>query len=199
MQARRRNRTGQGTARPAPGTTKHGQSPRRWALLLCAVLFLAALRMGTLAACAARTAPEGCSLRQGSGQALCFPLDTAAWRISDPYGWREDPFTREEQFHQGIDLACAEGTPVRAAADGVVTSARRSASYGNVLRLCHADGLETLYAHLQYAYVRPGEVVRAGQIVGTAGQTGRATGPHLHVELLRGGVRCAPDMALGLL
>ena len=92
-----------------------------------------------------------------------------------------------------------EGTPVRAAADGVVTSARRSASYGNVLRLCHADGLETLYAHLQYAYVRPGEVVRAGQIVGTAGQTGRATGPHLHFELLRGGVRCAPDMALGLL
>ena len=93
-----------------------------------------------------------------------------------------------------MDLACAEGTPVLAAMDGVVLAAERSASYGNYIRLCHADGVETLYAHLQYLFARPGE----GQVMGTAGQTGRATGPHLHFELLDRAVRCDPSALLGL-
>mgnify|MGYP000447665574 CR=1 FL=1 len=67
--------------------------------------------------------------------------------------------------------------------DGVVSQARMSTSYGNVLRLCHENGQETVYAHLQYLFVRPGEVVGAGQIIGTVGQTGRDTGVHLHFEL----------------
>ena len=99
---------------------------------------------------------------------------------------------------RGIDLACAEGTTVLAALDGVVTAAQYSASYGNYLRLIHADGFETVYAHLQYLYVRPGEVVRAGQAVGSAGETGRATGPHLHFEVLRKSKHCDPASALGL-
>ena len=114
-----------------------------------------------------------------------------------------DPFAENspadaEDFHRGVDLACAEGTPVLAAMDGVVLAAERSASYGNYIRLCHADGVETLYAHLQYLFARPGEVVRAGQVMGTAGQTGRATGPHLHFELLDRAVRCDPSALLGL-
>ena len=87
---------------------------------------------------------------------------------------------------------------MRAALDGVVTAARRSATYGNYVRLTHADGQETLYAHMQYLYVRAGEVVQAGQRLGTAGQTGRATGAHLHFELLSGGIRYDPSDALGL-
>lgn len=79
-------------------------------------------------------------------------------------------------FHRGVDLACGEGTPVLAALDGVVIAARRGAAYGNYVRLTHRDGQETLYAHMQYLYVRAGEVVAAGQRLGTAGQTGLPPG-----------------------
>ena len=65
-------------------------------------------------------------------------------------------------------------------------------------QLLHPDGTETLYAHLQYLYVRTGETVQAGQILGTAGQTGRATGAHLHFELRRQGAACDPSALLGL-
>ena len=80
----------------------------------------------------------------------------------------------------------------------MVTRASRSASYGNCLYLLHPDGRETRYAHLQYCYVRAGEVVQAGQVLGTAGQTGRATGAHLHFELWEQGTAQAPAEALGL-
>ena len=107
---------------------------------------------------------------------LCFPLDTTQYRVSDGYGWRQDPFTGERTFHKGIDLACAEGTDVIAAEGGAVVQAYCSTSYGTCLRVLHTDGSESLYAHLQYAYVRPGEVVETGQLLGAAGRSGRATG-----------------------
>ena len=122
----------------------------------------------------------------GAGRAGTLPAGCttgAVWRISDVYGKRIDPFTGKAAFHQGLDLACAAGTAVRAVQDGVVTAAAYSPSYGNHLRILHPDGCETRYAHLQYLYVRPGEVVQAGQTLGTVGQTGRATGAHLHLEL----------------
>lgn len=129
---------------------------------------------------------------------FAFPLETNAYRISDGYGWRSDPFTGERHFHEGIDLACAQGSAVLAAKAGAVVTAKRSESYGNFLRICHSDDTLTVYAHLEYLYVREGEVVEAGQLLGTAGQTGRATGAHLHFELYRGGELCDPAQALGL-
>ena len=129
---------------------------------------------------------------------FCFPLDTVQYRVSDGYGWRQDPFTGKNAFHKGIDLACAEGTGVLAAQSGAVVQAYRSTSYGTCLRVLHTDGTEALYAHLQYAYVRPGEVVNAGQLLGTAGQSGRATGAHLHFELHRQGTPCDPAGLLGI-
>ena len=129
-------------------------------------------------------------------QKHCFPLDTTAWRVSDAYGARTDPFTGKPAFHSGIDLACAAGTAVQAVQEGVVTAAAYSPSYGNHLRILHPDGCETRYAHLQYLYVRPGEVVQAGQTLGTVGQTGRATGAHLHLELWRQGAACNPAALL---
>lgn len=129
---------------------------------------------------------------------LCFPLDTTQYRVSDGYGWRQDPFTGERTFHKGIDLACAEGTEVLAAEGGAVVQVYRSTSYGTCLRVLHTDGSESLYTHLQYAYVRPGEVVEAGQLLGAAGRSGRATGAHLHFELYRQGTACDPADALGL-
>lgn len=158
---------------------------RRWG---AAALVLAGLVLCLLAALpvqAARSRPQ-----------YCFPLDTTAWRISDAYGERADPFTGKPAFHQGLDLACAAGTAVRAVQDGVVLAAAYSPSYGNHLRVLHSDGCETRYAHLQYLYVRPGEVVRAGQTLGTVGQTGRATGAHLHLELWRQGTVCDPAALL---
>ena len=80
----------------------------------------------------------------------------------------------------------------------MVTRASRSESYGNCLYLLHPDGRETRYTHLQYCYVRAGEVVQAGQVLGTAGQTGRATGAHLHFELWEQGTAQDPAAALGL-
>ena len=74
--------------------------------------------------------------------------------------------------------------------------ARNHASYGNYVRLLHPGGDETIYAHLQYLFVRPGQQVQAGQCLGTVGQTGNATGPHLHFELLHAGVRYDPTQAL---
>ena len=124
------------------------QSTKGWVIFaaFCAVLFC----MTVLRACAAKTAPEGCSLeRVRPTQAVCFPLGTNGWRVSDAYGWRTDPLTGEETFHRGTDLACAEGTRVLAAMDGVVSAARRSTTYGNYLRLSHSGGQETLYTRIR--------------------------------------------------
>lgn len=99
------------------GTRQH--KTKGWVIfaVFCAVLFcVAALR-----ACAAKAAPEGCSLKRvRPAQTACFPLGTTAWRVSDAYGWRTDPITGEEAFHRGTDLACSEGTLVLAAMNGVV-------------------------------------------------------------------------------
>lgn len=171
-------------------------------IALAACLLLLGLTLAaafSLSACAARAAPDGCTLKAGRPeQKYVFPLAAAEWRLSDSYGWRADPLSGEEKFHRGADLACAEGTPVLVAMDGVAVAARRSASYGNYLRVCHADGWETVYAHLQYLYIRAGEVVSAGQPIGAAGSTGRATGAHLHFELKRQGTNCDPARVLRL-
>ena len=97
----------------------------------------------------------------------------------------------------GHDLAAATGTPVLAAADGVVRVAGKHASYGNYLRVLHADGDETLYAHMQYLFVSTGAVLsRRGRCWASLGQTGNATGPHLHFEILHKGRRYDPAQAL---
>lgn len=204
MQARRGRKHRQirtkRTARPGAA----GHKDKRLAAFVCGLLLCAGVGLA-LRACAGPAAPEGCSLDPLVPQAaFVFPLGTSGWSLSSGYGWREDPLAEngreagETDFHRGVDLACAEGTPVLAAMEGVVLAAGRSASYGNYLRLCHPEGVETLYAHLQYLFARPGEVVQAGQVLGTAGQTGRATGPHLHFELLDRAVRRDPSALLGL-
>lgn len=129
--------------------------------------------------------------------ALRFPLPGRQCRETSGYGWRTDPMGGlGDDFHIGNDLAAAEGTPVLAAADGVVRAAGSHKSYGNYLRILHADGDETLYAHMQYLFVKAGAQVAAGQTLGTVGQTGNATGAHLHFEILHRGLRYDPAEAL---
>lgn len=143
-------------------------------------------------------APVGSSLESYLPDfSLLFPLADHNCGWNSDYGWRQDPFdANASDFHTGIDLAASQGAEVYTAADGVVRVAGTHKSYGNYIRILHQNGDETLYAHMQYLFVRPGQSVRAGQLLGTAGQTGNVTGPHLHFELLHEGVRYDPKQAL---
>jgi murein DD-endopeptidase MepM/ murein hydrolase activator NlpD len=111
---------------------------------------------------------------------------------SSSYGWRPDPFTGQKAFHKGLDFMADSGTPIHAAADGIVTQAERAPDYGNIVRLDHGFGLDTRYAHLSGFLVKVGDRVSKGQPIGTVGSTGRSTGPHLHYEVRLNGVPLDP-------
>jgi murein DD-endopeptidase MepM/ murein hydrolase activator NlpD len=104
-------------------------------------------------------------------------------RITSSFGERVDPFNGEGAFHSGVDISVAYGTPVHAAADGVVTFAEVMNGYGNLIELDHGHGLCTRYGHLSGFAVSNGEHVRRGQVIGYVGATGRTTGAHLHYEV----------------
>lgn len=141
--------------------------------------------------------PEGCSLKKyAPKEEMVSPL--AWYTVSSPYGWRKDPFTgKKGDFHKGIDLTAAEGTPILAAAEGVAETVLADAQGGNWVKLRHGKGLSTRYCHMQYVFVHPGERVAAGQKIGTVGQTGKVTGPHLHWELMYENTLYDPSQALG--
>jgi murein DD-endopeptidase MepM/ murein hydrolase activator NlpD len=110
-------------------------------------------------------------------------------RLSSGFGMRRHPILGYSRMHRGTDFAAPSGTPILAAGEGTVVSAGPYGGYGNYIRIRHANGYETAYAHLsRYARgVRSGTRVRQGQVIGYVGTTGRSTGPHLHYEVsLRG-------------
>ena len=117
---------------------------------------------------------------------LQWPLPVAG-AITSQFGHRVDPITGEVSSHTGTDIACAEGTPILAAADGTVTVANGldswGGSYGYYIQIDHGSGLETLYAHCSSICVATGQQVQAGQVIGYVGHTGRVTGNHLHLEV----------------
>ena len=141
--------------------------------------------------------PEDCSLKSYlPSQTWTSPL--ASYTISSDYGWRTDPITgKKGDFHKGIDLAAGEGQPIYAPLDGWVESVRADSAGGNFVLLRHEGDLSTRYCHMQYIFVRTGEKVSAGQVLGTVGQTGQATGPHLHWELIYESIHYDPTEALG--
>lgn len=108
---------------------------------------------------------------------------THGW-LTGTYGGRSDPFTGERGFHQGLDISTEKGQPVYATADGVVESSSYSGDYGNLIVLSHGFGLTTRYGHLSAFGVTPGQTVKRGDIIGHVGSSGRATGAHLHYEIL---------------
>lgn len=123
---------------------------------------------------------------------LQWPLPVAG-TITSQFGHRVDPLTGEVSSHTGTDIACAEGTPILAAADGTVTVANGldswGGSYGYYIQIDHGGGLETLYAHCSSICVTTDQQVQAGQVIGYVGHTGRATGSHLHLEVHVNGSR----------
>lgn len=112
------------------------------------------------------------------------------------FGFRIDPFTGRSTFHDGIDFPAPVGTPIIAAAGGVVIAAEYHHEYGNMLEIDHGNGIVTRYAHASRLLVKVGDIVRRGQHVAAIGTTGRSTGAHLHFEVLVKGVPQNPQKFL---
>jgi murein DD-endopeptidase MepM/ murein hydrolase activator NlpD len=107
------------------------------------------------------------------------------YRISDPFGMRIHPITKKKRMHEGIDFAARVGKPIYAVGNGKIVSVRISKrGYGKHVTISHGFGFKTLYGHMNDIYVKKGDIVRRGQIIGTVGNTGSSTGPHLHYEVI---------------
>lgn len=114
------------------------------------------------------------------------------------YGWRIDPFTGQHSHHEGIDFAGGEGTPILAAAGGIVVYAEYHAAYGNMVEIDHGNELITRYAHASKIHVKVGDMVLRGAKIAEVGRTGRATGTHLHFEVRQRGIAVNPAQFLQL-
>ena len=123
------------------------------------------------------------------------PVDVA---VGSGFGFRSDPFTGRPALHTGLDFAADVGTPIQAAAGGVVVSTDVHPQYGNLLEIDHGNGLLTRYAHTSRILVKVGDLVKRGQTVAQVGTTGRSTGPHLHFEVLVDGVPQNPARFLAI-
>lgn len=116
--------------------------------------------------------------------------------LTSSFGFRVDPFTRLPSLHEGIDFVAPVGTPVQATAAGEVIRAEYAGAYGNLVELAHKQGFVTRYAHLKTIDVLVGDQVAQHAVVGTLGNTGRSTGPHLHYEVLFNGRSMHPAKAM---
>jgi len=117
-------------------------------------------------------------------------------RITDLFGKRKDPFVYRTRHHQGLDIGAPRGTEVFAPANGVIefvkTAYRRNSGYGKAVVINHGYGIKTLYGHLSDIKVKAGQKIERWDIIGLVGETGRATGPHLHYEVWVDGAACDP-------
>ena len=131
---------------------------------------------------------------------LRLPLNKDSYYVSSTFGKRKNPFSGEWKAHNGIDLAAEEGTPVYAIKDGYVAYAiKNDPTFGNYVILTHDKGAMTsVYAHLSKICFEQYEYIKKGDIIGFVGQTGMATGPHLHFEIRKGNVPLNPENQLNL-
>ena len=132
--------------------------------------------------------------------ALRLPIDNDSFWVSSEFGKRKNPFSGQLKDHNGIDLAAAEGTPVYAIKDGAVYIAiENDAEFGNYIILSHDQGkMTSVYAHLSKITVERYQYVKKGDVIGYVGQTGMATGPHLHFEIRQGGKAEDPRKKLNI-
>lgn len=128
-----------------------------------------------------------------SGDVPCLPV---SGHVTSVFGKRVHPIYGTDGFHSGTDIAAEKGTPVLAALDGTVCDAGVGESAGNYVKLCHEGGLYTLYCHLDSANTEKGVRIRKGDVIGFVGETGLATGPHLHFEVQRDGEKLDPSFLL---
>jgi murein DD-endopeptidase MepM/ murein hydrolase activator NlpD len=119
-----------------------------------------------------------------------------AAHVGSPFGWRIDPFTGRSALHTGLDFQAETGTPILAAAGGVVVTQELHPAYGNMVEIDHGNNVITRYAHASRVWVKLGDVVKRGQKIADVGTTGRSTGAHLHFEVLVQGVPQDPQKFL---
>jgi murein DD-endopeptidase MepM/ murein hydrolase activator NlpD len=131
-------------------------------------------------------------------RAIPTVLPVTVGYYSSNFGYRIDPFTGQNAFHGGVDFVAPIGTPVGAAAGGVVVVSERQPDYGNMVEIDHGNGLTSRYAHLSKRLVSVGDVVLRGQSIGEVGSTGRSTGAHLHFEVRNQGVAVNPKKFLAM-
>ena len=137
-----------------------------------------------------RALPEKTSMKKA---ALTFSYITpVSGKASSEFGYRTHPVDGEYKFHYGLDIAAAQGTEIKAFADGVVDYVGQSAVYGNYTRLSHNGGITSFYAHCSKVLVKKGQTVKRGDVIALVGATGNATGPHLHLEIKKSGVFLNP-------
>ena len=151
----------------------------------------------TLAATAAGVFPSDIDPFIPSSHAF-YPSPLADSVCVSPFGLRKHPISGKQKLHKGIDFAAPEGEPIYALSDGIIRTAAESSGYGNYIILEHADGLCSLYAHCKKLLVRTGSPVKAGQTIAQVGETGAATGAHLHLELWRAGKLLNPEDYIAL-
>lgn len=119
--------------------------------------------------------------------AYVWPVADSHYRISSPYGYRKHPVTGKRAFHAGIDIPAPRGTDVMAVLGGEVAAVGNHPRLGRYVKVTHDDGTYSLYGHLQAWNTKAGRVVKAGDIIGKVGSTGRSTGPHLDFSIRRDG------------
>ncbi|MEM7671386.1 MAG: peptidoglycan DD-metalloendopeptidase family protein, partial [Pseudomonadota bacterium] len=126
---------------------------------------------------------ERVNLMRVAADRLPFGKPVVGVRQTSGFGVRRDPFRRRSSMHSGVDFAGPRGTPIFSTAGGVVTFAGRQSGYGITVKIRHAFGFETVYAHLNRAHVKVGQYVERGERIADMGSTGRSTGSHLHYEV----------------
>ena len=120
----------------------------------------------------------------------------ALGNLGSEFGWRVDPISGHSALHTGLDFQADPGTPIIAAAGGVVITQQYHPAYGNLVEVDHGNELVTRYAHASAVFVRQGDLVKRGQKIAEVGSTGRSTGPHLHFEVRIHGLAQNPDRFL---
>lgn len=151
-----------------------------------------------IASLEAAVAAERKRLAEQSGKKLTYDGGMFAFpapsytRVSDDYGTRTHPILGIQQFHNGVDLAAPNGSPILAAYDGEVVAAAYSGTMGNYIMIDHGDSMYTIYMHASALYVSKGDLVSKGEKIAAVGSTGRSTGPHLHFSVRVNGSYVSP-------
>ncbi len=122
------------------------------------------------------------------------PITTLNWKtyVTSEFGTRVDPITSEIKSHDGLDVGVPIGTPLNSINDGTVISTNMGSGYGTSLLIDHGNGIVSGYAHCSELLVTNGQSVKKGQVIALSGNTGRSTGPHLHLEVRLNGVKTNP-------
>ena len=122
-----------------------------------------------------------------------FPLENEKTRIMSRFGWRKDPVTKKARFHFGIDLRAPWGTKVHSSGKGIVKEAGWDRISGRYIIIDHGYGYQIIYCHLSKISIKKGQTINKGELIGKVGSTGKATGPHLHYEIIKDGKKVNPS------